>query len=1032
MEFRILGPLEVSDGAASVPIRGRHHPKVLGLLLSEAGKVVPANRLMEGLWDDTPPETAFSQVQNIVGALRRQLGVGGALVETVGQGYRIAVESERLDASRCERFMARARRDRADGKPEEALAQVRAALDEWRGPALAGLSGRMIESIAARLNEYRVAIVEERVTLELQLGEQRGLVEELTGLIAEHPLHEGLRGHLMLALYRAGRTSDALAVYNDAREQLSHMVGLDPGRRLSDLQGRILRSDPTLDECRRATAVPQTDTESSAADGSRPPDFLPSEVSQFVGRDDQLASLDGLLSAHGTGSAIITAVSGGGGVGKTALAVRWAHLPHVRANYKDGSLYVQLQGFSAHTPITAEDAVDQLLRQLNVPGWSNPSNLDEGLSLLRRSLDGRRMLILLDNARNAEQVRPLLTALPSCLVVVTSRDRMTGLAVREGAHQIFVDRLSMLESIELIRELFDADVATRNPEAIRELAAVCARLPLAIRVAAAGYRNTHPDTPLSTYVEDIAADRLGTLDADGDPDVALSAVLSWSLSGLAPDVITAFHELGLHPGPSLDRTAAAAIMDTTDVAAARMLRRLQAASLVEEAAPGRYVMHDLLRDYSREHTTLPEPDQTVARDRLLDHYSRALGSEIVTANATRAEANWFSGEHAALIACLAIPGTVGHRVRFALRLGYQQKLWNFSLDCRPTYEHARDLATPGTVEYFRAVAGIGNAATWTSDWDTASRCLNEALGGFTALGDLNQQGWVLRDLTELSTGRGEYAAALEYGHRALTVFREAKDLGGEADALVSLASQERTADRCESALEYGTRAVELAQRLGLHDIEAETRSVLADSELKLGHVEAAREHALAALAISRRRGERATQASACRRLSRVAFAMRDLDAALSYSSEAVRLFGELGDRMGQGVAWHDRGEMLFARKDFQGARECHDRARDICRELGNRVGEASTGKALGDVLLAEGDSAKAMECYRAALDRLGEVTVPRLRGRIHTGLGRAAAAAGDVSTATRELRRALEIFEQTDATDAIDVREALAELTCAD
>jgi DNA-binding SARP family transcriptional activator len=512
VEIRLLGPVEVWQGGRQLRLRAGRQRTVLAVLALRVGHPVSVTELVDAVWAEDPPVTVRQQIHSTVSALRR--AGCGPVVSTPG-GYRLQVPRDRVDAYRFDAAVTAARGAAAGGDVAAAVAGMRQALGLWRGPALADIPG--LAAQAARLDESRLEATEECVELELRLGHHATLVPELTELVAMHPLRERLVGQLMLALYAAGRRADALEVYRQTAKRLTTELGLDPGEHLRTLELAVLRADPALNAPAAAPGFPP------GAAGRLPvptPEQLPPGVVDFVGRDCGLATLTALAppaSPPNGGrppapAVVISAVSGTAGVGKTALALHWAH--RVRDRFPDGQLFVNLRGFDASgSELTSAEAVRGFLDALGVAAQHVPVGLAAQTALYRSLLSRKRMLVVLDNARDSEQVRPLLPGEPGCLVVVTSRDRLDSLVAIDGARPLTLDLLSVDEARQMLVHRLGAE-----PEAADEIIDLCARLPLALAIVCARAAG-HPRFPLAALAGELA-DARGGLDALTGADAA--------------------------------------------------------------------------------------------------------------------------------------------------------------------------------------------------------------------------------------------------------------------------------------------------------------------------------------------------------------------------------------------------------------------------------------------------------------------------------------------------------------------------------
>ena len=464
MEFRLLGPLTVRSGTAIVQVPRGKQRAVLAALLLNANRVVPVEDLAETLWGSDPPPSARVTIQNYVMRLRKALGdTSECPISTQPPGYLIRVDAGDLDVARFEARLTAARAAARDGSWDTAASEARAALALWRGEPLADVDSELLaQREVTRLAELRLQALEARIDADLHLGRNAEVIVELRHLAECHPLREHLRGLLMLACYRDGRQAEALAAYADARRVLVGELGAEPGTGLRELHQRILAADPALE-------LPQV--ERPAADGAEPvvPRQLPAAVRHFTGRALELALLTGWVDQAGQerpGTVVISAIGGTAGVGKTALAVHWAH--QVADRFPDGQLYVNLRGYDTDGPVPAADALAGFLRALGVPGQDIPADADERAARYRSLLAGRRILMVLDNAGSVDQVRPLLPATPGCAAVVTSRDSLAGLVARDGAYRLDLDLLPLPDAIGLLRALI-GERATADPDAAAEL-----------------------------------------------------------------------------------------------------------------------------------------------------------------------------------------------------------------------------------------------------------------------------------------------------------------------------------------------------------------------------------------------------------------------------------------------------------------------------------------------------------------------------------------------------------------------------------
>jgi DNA-binding SARP family transcriptional activator len=614
VELRLLGPVEIRAAGGWLDLGPPQQRAVLAALAVDAGRPVMLRTLIDRVWDDAPPIGAkpalYAHITRIRQALEAAEAAGdqppARLVRRAG-GYLLEIEPDQVDLRRFRRLVAAARDPhRADPERVELL---REALELWRGVPLADLPGEWAARMRDSWQKQRLDAVVDWAQAELRLGRPDEVIGTVRDLAADHPRAEPLIGVLMRAFVAAGRDAEALDTYTAARSRLVQELGVEPGADLRAIHTAVLRGDLGGGEPARPPA-----TGGPAPAAARPPvgralpAQLPADVHAFTGRPEELSELDGLLAgteqpgaAADPTAVMIALISGTAGVGKTALAVRWAH--RARGRFPDGQLYVDLRGYDPEQPLLATDALAGFLAGLGVPADDIPATLDDRAARFRTEVSGRRMLIVLDNAATVEQLRPLLPGAPSCFVLVTSRDSLAGLIARHGAHRIDLDLLPLPDAMALLRSLLGARVVA-EPGAAATLAEQCARLPLALRVAAE-LAASRPSTPLGQIVSELADDRrrLDLLDAGGDKHTAVRAVFSWSYRHLPAQAARAFRLLGIYPGPDLDPQVTAAVTQTSEDGARQLLDLLARAHLIQPARrypaeTGRYGMHDLLRAYA--------------------------------------------------------------------------------------------------------------------------------------------------------------------------------------------------------------------------------------------------------------------------------------------------------------------------------------------------------------------------------------------------------------------------------------------------
>ncbi len=1009
MLFGILGPLLVDDGESVMKVSAGRQRVLLAALLVHAGQAVRAETLADVVWDGSPPLRAMDTLRTHVMRLRRGLGPrAGARLVTRYPGYLVEAGEDEVDLLRFSRLCRDGGARVRSGSWPEAAQVLTEALALWRGPALADVSSQVLQrDDVPRLDQLRVQAQEWRIEADLHLGRHADLVPELQSLAAQHPLRERFHAQLMLALYRCGRPGEALSAYQRVRAVLVEELGAEPGSELRDLHQQILTADPVL-------ALPEP---GSHAAGGQPliPRQLPGPVPQFVGRESELATLSELAQdgpRRSPATVVVSAIGGTAGVGKTALVLHWAH--GVADRFPDGQLYVNLRGYDPDQPLTAADALSGFLRALGVEGKDIPSEKDERAARYRSLLAGRRMLVVLDNARSAEHVRPLLPGTAASVVVVTSRDALAGLVARDGAARLDLDLLPPADAVCLLRTLIGSR-ADADPVAATELAARCARLPLALRVAAE-LAIARPAASLADLASELTDGQRGLnlLDADGDPRAAVREVFSWSYRHLDADAARAFRLIGMHPGMELEPYAGAMLTGTTVEQAAQMLTRLARAHLVQPGDSGRYGMHDLLRAYARELADANdgEDGQGAALTRLFDHYlqSAAIAMDILVPaerlrrpriplpDAPRVPMTdagdareWLDAEIGNLIAvaaCAVRLGWPGYATGLAATLPRYFEISGRYSEAIIIYGHAReasrqsgDLAAEATT-----LTNLGLTGYQQGRFDQGATYLQQAVALFRQVGDQDGEARALGNLGVIAMQQGRYEQAAAYHGNALEVFRETGNRDGEGRALGSLAICEHHQGRFEQAVAYHREALALFRETGDRDGEA----------LALGH--------LGVIDSQQGRHEEATR----------------------YLQQALDIFRAGGNRYREAHVLADLGVVGQEQGHYQQATEYHEQALIMCREIGDRSGEAIVLNGLGELFLATGRPDDARAQHTTALSVARDIGYRHQEARAHRGLGRAWDAAGDHGHARPHWEQALAIYAELSAPEAGEIRSRLA------
>jgi DNA-binding SARP family transcriptional activator len=830
--LEVLGPVRAWTGDREILLGSPMERAVLSALALRRGLVVSRGWLVDAVWGERHPASAVNSVHVYIGRLRRAFEPvrtprdPGRILVTEGSGYSLRLGPGQVDTEVFSRHMERARQCRSAGNLDECLEALDTAMELWRGQPLDGVPGPFASAERTRLEELRITVAQERASVLLDLGRQGEALPEIGALIAEYPVREELRAMQMLALFRSGRQAEALEAYADARRVLVEELGIEPGAGLRRLHEQVLAGDPAL------SGVPALPVWTGPG---LPPRQLPVPVPRFIGREPELAALDGIRLP------MIAVIGGMAGAGKTALAVHWAH--HAAPRFPDGQLYVNLHGFGpSGEPVAPARVIRGFLDALGVPPSSIPVSYDAQTALYRSLLAGRRALIVLDNARDAAQVRPLLPGSAGCAVLVTSRHQLTSLVAAEGACPLTLGALSETQARELLAGRLGADRAAAEPAAVTELAAHCAQLPLALSIAAARAAS-RPFLPLSALAAELghAPGRLAALDA-GEAASSLRHVFSWSYQHLTAPQARMFRLLGTHPGPDVSAPAAASLAGLPVSQACRLLRALSRVHLLAEHAPGRFATHDLLRAYAAEQAER----EALSERRMLDHYlhtaaAAALlldpGRDRLTLPAPHSgvtpedlagpdEAlSWFQAEHRVLLAVIgqAAASDFGSHTwqlsSFLATYLYRQGHWDdWAATQRTALAAARDAGD--VAGQARASLNLGAVCSRLGRYEEATVHLRQALSLYEQAGEHTGQAWAHRTLASVSGRQGRYADALGHARRTLALLREPGTRTGEAIGMNVLAWAHALAGQYHEALRYGEEALGLSRQAGDSDGEA--------------------------------------------------------------------------------------------------------------------------------------------------------------------------------------------------------------------
>lgn len=783
LKFTVLGPVRGWHGDIELNLGAPQQRAVLVLLLLAEGRQVTLDALINGLWEDDPPPAAVGAVRTYVSKLRQAIKVAAGehlagVIESAGTGYVLRVDSVALDLSLFEQMAADARTLKAGNRAEkaQAAALLRDAFRLGQGEPLADIPGPYARWQRVRISELQLAANEERLALDIELGEHTAAAAELQTLLASYPVRERLSELLMLALYRSGRQIDALAVFDNLRRLLAEEFGVDPGPALQEMQQRILRTDDSLIGSPQHVP-PQgggTTTDGSPETAPVPaapavPAQLPADLPVFAGRRRELARLDMLRADDGESSAAVTiaVIDGMAGMGKTALAVHWAC--QVAGQFPDGQLYVNLRGFDpVGAPMTPGEALRGFLEALGVAPQRIPDDLDAQASLYRSMLRGRRILLLLDNAYDLTQVRPLLPGSPGCLVIVTSRNRLLGLVTAHGARGVTLEALPTEEARETLAARLGAARFTAEPHALEEILDYCAGLPLALAVVAARAA-VYDDFSLRDMARELrdAATRLDALSTD-DASADVRAVFSWSYQLLSEPARQLFRLLSVTCRPDVTRNAVASVVGLSRSEVQPLLAELTGAGLLTEHRLGHFAMHDLTRIYAGE--------LSAAHD--------------------------------------ATPVEKAHLHSIFGAIFAQQALYDQAVE-HYRQAHAYSQAANHQSGQADALRGSGACYGQQGQYSEATRMVHDAMAIYRKLEDCDGEGGCWLTLGEFHHLLGEHEQALACQQRAVTLYRRVGNRAGEAQALDRLGDSALAAGKRDRAHEAWQTALIVLNELGL-------------------------------------------------------------------------------------------------------------------------------------------------------------------------------------------------------------------------
>ncbi|WP_328500001.1 tetratricopeptide repeat protein [Streptomyces sp. NBC_00457] len=921
-DFLLLGTVELRGADGTVLDAGPAKQRtVLAALLVDTGRWVATDTLIDRVWGEDPPSQVRPSLYAHIARIRRMLASTGAPAgsgeDSAGPqlrrgpgGYLLDVPPDRVDVHRFRRLLEQARE--AGRTDAERVAMLREAVGLWRGEPLAGLAGAWADRTRESWQQQRIEAVLAWADAEFRVGRHAGVIGTLTALVAEHPLVEPLTVALMRALQAAGRGPEALARYTDLQKQLSEELGTDPGAGAQRTHLAILRGEfasPTAHD-----ALPSAE----AGPGRRAvPAQLPLVARGFTGREQELARLDGILAAAAERPAavVISAIAGAGGIGKTWLALHWAH-GHTE-HFPDGQLFVDLLGFNPSVPpMEPTTALRGFLETLGVAPHAVPSTLQGQAGLYRSLLADKRMLVMLDNAGSPDQVVPLLPGNPDCVVLITSRRRLTELVTRHGARPVVLDPLSAEESRRVLDVRLGTARAAAEPDAVEELLIWCGGYPLALGIVA-GRAGCTPRLPLARIAAELreATTRLDALD-DDTPAASLPKVLSWSYDALTAVQARLLALLGLAPGPDIGLSALVSLADLPTPEARAALRALEDLHLVEQHEPGRWRMHDLVRLYAadRGRQDLAPDERDAALRRLVEFY-------LHTACATR---GLMVLELDDAPPQLGPPGP-GCRPQ---QLTTQAEAVRWLADELPNLLAAQELAAgrgwrrlvwqlAWSLDHFQSL--LGHVHDRVAMWQAALAALDPD----DSLAVKVRARWRLGHAAAYAGAHEESTKQLEH---ALSLAEQAGDHGTQARIHIALAQGHGRQDHLRAALDHATLAVQLEREADLPAVRAAALNSVGWYSARLGDYDQARVHCAAALPLARRIRHEGVEADILDSLGYIAHHTGHHDEAVDHYRLAVSRYRAIGgdywaadtlDRLGH--SYHALGNPELARITWQEA-----------------------------------------------------------------------------------------------------------------
>jgi tetratricopeptide (TPR) repeat protein/DNA-binding SARP family transcriptional activator len=1032
MEFRVLGPVELWSAGQQYDLGPTRVRSVLAILALAPRTLVPTDVLIDRLWDTQPPakarESLSVYVTRLRGSLRQAIGESIRLTGR-DSGYELDVDPETIDLHQFRRLRRQADTLAANGEADHAALALREADGLWRGQAFAGIRGDWMARMRDSLEQERRAAVLKRIECELELGRHADLVGELHHLLAQYPLDEAFISHQMTALYGSGRPGEALSLYRDLRTRLIEEEGTEPGPLLAELHQRILRHDPQL-------AMRPT---SPAPDRILRPDTLPPGTSEFVGRSEELER----LTREDGETPRVSVIEGLAGVGKTALALQAART--MAGQYPDGTFYLNLHTHDpGHPSLDATEAQHRLLRMLTAPATPIPDTPGERAALLRAQLGRRRAVVILDDADADDQIRPLLPEAGQCLILITTRRKLPGLA---GARALTLDALSIDDAITLFQRVAGHDRAPEDGEAAMAVE-LCGRLPLAIQLAAGGLAQDYPPR-LGDLVEELSHSAARSANpGSASPEVMSAFDLAYR--SLEPAHQQFFRRLGMSPSAHISPQAAAALGGGTLAEAEEALAALLDHHLLARAPAGQFRFHDLIRGYAALRAAHEDShsEQRQAVGRLLDYYLRTADEADQVLHPFRRRTPVPRPRPAAASAALSTQQDAA---------GWLESEWHNILQAAQyagRHEWKKKCA-----DLTHALAGFMEIRAY---WDEAIAAHTLALQAGRDLADPARTARAALELSEVSQQTGRYEVALPLAEDAAEIYRSLADRRGEADALEQIGMAHQRAGRSREALAYFQEARILYLYIADQHGVATTLSHSGIASWQLGRYPDAMEHLDEALSVYRKVGDRRGEAKTLNNLGRMQLYLgyhRDAlegyqksleifrqiggpqneailyhnigavyhykgsyDDALTAYGHGLSIYHDIGDLLNEAGVLNEIGAVYQSAERFDEALICHQKAQSVAEEIGNLNQQATALRGIAGVRRGSGQYGEAADLYQTALRLAREIGDPYEEAKILEGVAETTLGLRRPDAARIALRQALDIFERLGVPEAESAR----------